>query len=67
MILFVCFFLENHYIAFRAYLGTGTTYKGWTPLVLNGQVTVWGYAYSAVFAFLMAVTVSYLISKRGVI
>lgn len=64
LILFVLFFLEMHFIAFGAYLGIRTFYYGWTPLVLNGQVTTWGYLYSGVTAFLMAVAVSCLTSKR---
>lgn len=67
LILFVCFFLEIHFIAFGDYLGTGTSYYGWTPLVLNGQVTTWGYLYSGVTALLMAVAVSSLTSKRRAI
>lgn len=64
LILLVCFFLEMHFIGFGAYLGIRNFYYGWTPLVLNGQVTISGYLYSGVIAILMAVTVSCLTSKR---
>jgi len=66
LILFVLFFLELHFIAFGYYLGIRTFYYGWTPFVLNGQVTVWGYLYSGVIAFLMAGAASCFKSKKTV-